>query len=401
MNELNRREYETLLQHAKRLVEYKFVDRKDYDYVEIYKAIFDIEISSTEARKRLSGLRDLFEKLDLSHMSNFDENDLLKEIEEKTMVMQMEKKKMQDQRRELKKYVDSQARFKHLLETMKECVDELNATNPITYKPRIVSHGVIEDSNEGVLICSDWHIGAKFENALGKYNYDIANNRIEELLANALTYCSVNNVTTLHVELLGDMMSGLIHVSSKVEAEEDAVSQLMTLCDLLSHFIKELSYKIDKVNIYTAIGNHSRLCPNIKENQEGENFERLIPYFLKHRLDKLTNVTICEEANIDDCILTFDVCDTKVFGVHGDLDKPSDVVDNMIKMFKVIPDEIHMGHYHTDMEKTEYDIETIVNGSLQGTDTFAKKIRKSGKPLQKLRIYNENGCVCEYKIRLK
>ena len=73
----------------------------------------------------------------------------------------------------------------------------------------------------------------------------------------------------------------------------------------------------------------------------------------------------------------------------------------MIKMFKIIPDEIHMGHYHTDMEMTEYDISVIVNGSLQGTDTFAKKIRKSGTPLQKLIIYNEDGNLCEYKIKLK
>ena len=64
MNELKRRENESLLQHAKRLVESKFINRQDYDYVEIYSSIFGIEISTTEARKRLSGLRDLFEQLD-------------------------------------------------------------------------------------------------------------------------------------------------------------------------------------------------------------------------------------------------------------------------------------------------------------------------------------------------
>lgn len=402
MNELKKREGESLSSHAKRLVEYKFSDRCDYDYVELYKVIFGIEISSTEARKRLSGLRDYFNMLGDEELNQLEENDILREIEEKTMELQKEKKKMQDQRRELKKYVDSQARFEHLVETMEECIFELNKTNPIKYSPQVVLDEFRLRTNEAVLMCSDWHIGAKFDNILGKYNYEIAEKRINELLRKTVEYCELNEVRTLHVELLGDMISGLIHISSKVEAEEDAIGQIMKLCMLLEGFLKVLSDKIPNVKVYTAIGNHSRLCPNIKDNQEGENFERLIPFYLKNRIEgKLENVTIMEEANLDDCIVAYNVLNTTIFGVHGDLDKPSDVVDNMIKMFKVIPDEIHMGHYHTDMEKTEYDISVIVNGSLQGTDTFAKKIRKSGSPLQKLVIYNDEGSLCEYKIKLR
>lgn len=402
MNELKRKEGEGLLEFAKRLTEYKFKDRLDYDYVEIYRAIFDIEISSTEARKRLSGLRDMFDQLDLTQFKASDENDVLKEIEAKRIELLKEKKKMQDQRREFKKLVDSEARFEHLLETMKECVAELNATNPVKYNKFKGVNELKLLNNEGVLICSDWHIGAKFDNILGKYDYDVAKQRIESLLAKTIDYCNMNQVKTLHVELLGDMLSGAIHISSKVEAEEDVMSQLMKLCKLLEDFLFELADKIPQVNVYTAIGNHSRLCPNIKENQDGENFERLLPFFLKNRFEgRVDNIAIREYANLDDCIVFYRVLNTNIFGVHGDLDKPNEVVDSMIKMFKVFPDEIHMGHYHTDMEKTEYDMSVIVNGSLQGTDTFAKKIRKSGSPLQKLIIYTNEGQLCEYKMRLK
>lgn len=327
-----------------------------------------------------------------------NEEDILKEIEEKTLDMQKEKKKMQDQRRELKKLTDSEARFEHLLETMKECIDKLNKENPLVYEEKLEND---DKNNDGVLICSDWHIGAKFNNILGKYDYNIAKNRINELLNRTIEYCEVNNVNTLNVELLGDMLTGAIHISSKVESEEDVISQLMTLCNTLEDFIYVLSKKIPYINVYSAIGNHSRVCSNIKDNQEGENFERLIPYFLKKRFEKIENVKIKDECNLDDCIIAYEIKGVKIFGVHGDLDKPNDVVDNMIKMFKIIPDEVHMGHYHHDMEKTEYDIETVVNGNLQGTDTFAKKIRKSGRPMQKLRIYNDEGCLLEYKIKLK
>lgn len=400
MNELKRRENESLLQHAKRLVECKFIDRQDYDYVEIYNAIFGIEISTTEARKRLSGLRDLFEQLDNSELNNFSEDDLLQEIEEKKLELQKEKIRVQDQKRELSKLIRSEARFEHLVDVLRTEVQKANKEEPLlyTYKYSELDN---EKVNEAVLICSDWHIGAKFDNILAQYNLDIAKQRIEELLCKTIDYCTIHDVKTLHVELLGDMLSGAIHISSKVEAEENVISQIMTLSRLLSNFIYELASKIPYVKVYTAIGNHSRLCPNLKDNQEGENFERLIPFYLKDRLEDVDNVRIEESANLDDCIIQYKVLNTTIFGVHGDLDKPNAVVDNMIKMFKVIPEEVHIGHYHCDMEKTEYDIETVVNGSLQGTDTFAKKIRKSGKPLQKLRIYNEDGCLCEYKIKLK
>lgn len=351
-----------------------------------------------------SYMRGIYKNFDKGYneaLEEKSEDSYLQELEEKTLEFQKEKKKMQDQRREFKKYVDSQARFEHLLETMRECIFELNNTNPVKYNKFKGVNELKLENNEGVLICSDWHIGAKFDNILGKYDYNIAKNRIEDLLATTISYCEVNNVKTLHIELLGDMLSGAIHISSKVEAEEDVMSQLMKLCKLLEDFIWELADKIPQVKVYTAIGNHSRLCPNIKDNQDGENFERLIPFFLKNRFEgKVSNIEICEDNNLDDCIVLFDVLDTKIFGVHGDLDKPNEVVNNMIKLFKVIPDEIHMGHYHTDMEKTEYDMSVIVNGSLQGTDTFAKKIRKSGSPLQKLIIYNNEGQICEYKMRL-
>lgn len=329
-----------------------------------------------------------------------DDDSALKEIEIKSMELEKEKKKMQDQRRELKKYIHSQARYEHLLQTMVESIEDLNKKRPILYHPLLDDEYKQSCKNEAVLMCSDWHFGAKFKNILGEYNYDIAKERVTNLLNETLECCDSHNVKTLHLELLGDMLSGAIHISSKVEAEEDVISQLIALCDILSHFITELSSRIPEIIVYTAIGNHSRLCMNIKENQDGENFERLLPYFLKHRLVNLSNVTIKEDCNLDDSIIFYNVLNTKIYGVHGDLDKPTSVVDNMIKLFKVIPDEIHMGHYHSDYEKTEYDIELVVNGSLQGTDTYAKRIRKSGKPLQKLRIYNEDGCLCEYKIKL-
>ena len=386
---------ETLKKVLKDCVE-KIDGINDYDWTEIIEK-YNLDIARDTLRKSMSaptgGYR-IYKLMEEEMKENLN-NPTSEQIEElKTLKYQIA-----DQRRELRKYERSYARFKHLCEIVDEGISKLNEKSPLisNYKPTVKTS---KYTNEGVLICSDWHLGAKFKNILGEYSLDIAIKEIKKLLIETIDYCKFNKVKTLHVELLGDMINGAIRTSAKVEAEEDVISQIMDLIDILEDFIKVLSDNISNVKVYTAIGNHSRLVQNKDENQEGENFERLIPYALKRRFKDCENVEICDSANLDDCIVKFNVINEVVFGVHGDLDKPVDVVDNMIKMFKVFPTEVHMGHYHSDLEKTEYDVETVVNGSLQGTDNYAKRIRKSGKPLQKLRIYNEKGCLCEYKIKL-
>lgn len=326
---------------------------------------------------------------------NSDEN-YLKELEEKKLEIEKLKIQYQDQKREYRNYLRADARFEHLKDTILNEIERLNDVNPIIkYNDNFNK----EYNNEAVLIASDWHTGAKFDNYFGKYNYEIQKQRVSELLNKTIKYCKDNEVKTLHLELLGDMLSGAIHISSKVESEEDVVSQLMYLLDLLEDFINELANNIENVKIYTGVGNHSRIY-DFDKNQEGENFERLIPYSLSKRFEQISNVEVMSDCNIDDHIVLFNVKGNNIIGIHGDLDKPNKVVDDMIKMLKTIPDEVHLGHYHTDIEKTEYDIELIVNGCLQGTDSYAKRIRKSGQPMQKLRIYDNDGCLLEYKIKL-
>lgn len=330
--------------------------------------------------------------------TNSDESNYLNELKEKKQEIQELKIQYSDQKREYMSLVRPEARFKRMLEVLNDKLDEVNKKVPFTYNPNNIS--IINNSNEAVLIASDWHIDSVFNHYFGEYNLEIAKERIQELLEKTIEYCNANNVTTLHLEILGDMISGGIHWSSKVNSEEDCVSQTMTLCEILTSFINELCNNISNVKVYSVIGNHSRINMNKKDNQNGENLERFIPFYLKSRLINIPNVEIMEKCNIDDGIIVFDVLNTKIVGVHGDLDRPTQIVDNMIKMLKVIPNEFHMGHLHHHYEKEEYDIEVLINGSLQGTDYYAKDIRKSGRPMQKLMIYDEKGKLCTYKIKL-
>ena len=360
---------------------------------------FDLGIHRDVLRKAFQspiGGYSVYKYLEDNRVNNITDNELIKQIENKTLELEKTKIQCQDQKREYKKLIRPQARFERLVEVLEGGIKELNNIKPFTYKEGIYSVG----KNEAVLMASDWHIDARFDNCLGKYNQSIAKERIDDLLHKTIEYCKVHKVNTLHLELLGDNISGGIHWSSKVESEEDMVSQIMTLCEILASFITELANNIPNVKIYSCVGNHSRINMSKSDNQEGENLERLVPFYLKARLKDIENAKIMDECNLDDGIIMFDVLNTKIIGVHGDLDNPSNVVDNMIKMFRVFPDQIDMGHRHHHYEKEEYEIEVSINGCLQGTDTYSKNIRKSGRPMQKLSIYNEEGKLCSYKIKL-
>ena len=394
---LERRENENRLDYIKRIVYGKLKDKTiDNDFTELAPLVFGKEYSSDVARRMFYGVRFVLEVLEEEGVNSISDDELLKKTEEKIKELEKLKVQYQDQKREYRAYLRADSRFEHLLSVILEEMDRLKDTNPLVRYNNIFDKSF---NNEAVLICSDWHTGAKFNNYFDTYNYEIEKARVNDLLNKTIQYCKDNKVRTLHLELLGDMLSGAIHISSKVEAEEDVVSQLMFLLDLLEDFINELANNIENIKVYSGIGNHSRIY-DFDKNQEGENFERLIPYSLARRFKNVDNVEIMTDCNIDDHIVIFNVMGTNIIGVHGDLDKPNKVVDDMIKMLKTIPEEVHLAHYHEDLERTEYDIELVVNGCLQGTDSYAKRIRKSGRPMQKLRIYNEDGCLLEYKIKL-
>ena len=393
--ETKRRENESLLQYRARLYRDKItlgLNNKEIYELYIQETGDNIAESSCRCSAKIynTALEDSIE-------NNIKDDEVLKELEEKKLELEKEKIKYRDKKREYMNLVRPQARFERMLEVLQDSVEEINKVKPIIYNPTIQ---INSGKREAVLLASDWHIDSKFNHCLGQYNLEIAKSRLDDLLTKTIKYCHINEVGTLHLELLGDNINGGIHWSSKVNSEEDTVSQVMTLCELLTSFITELCNYIPNVKVYSVIGNHSRLSMNKKESQQGENLERLIPFYLKARLNNVNNIEIMDNCNVDDGIIMFEVLGSKIIGVHGDMDRPTQVVDNMIKMFRVIPNEIHMGHLHHHYEKEEYDIEVVLNGSLQGTDYYSKDIRKSGKPMQKLMIYDGDGKLCTYKIKL-
>jgi hypothetical protein len=308
--------------------------------------------------------------------------------------LEKEKVKFQDQKREYKNYLRQEARFEHLIDVMKKEIEGLN-----DYHPYYNSYSnTYKGGSQATLILSDLHIGLEVENRFNKFDKQIAKERLADLAGKVIEYCKRHHVGVLHIELLGDLINGYIHLGTRVSNEEDVISQAMTCVELLSNFVHVLSQKIPYIKIYSTVGNHGRCTPNMKESIDVENFERLVPWGMKMRLE-CENIEFVENKE-DDEIIVYQVMNETIFACHGHKEKMGSVISDLVKLLKIFPNEVHLGHFHRHSTLEDNDMELIINGSFSGTDEYAKSIRKSNKPSQTLIIYNEKGQECLYKITL-
>ena len=386
---MERRKNETRYQYLKRITEGKRDKTFDLDYVQWSLLAFGKEYSEDVARRMFYGVERTIEAVEESSLGEVTDEMFMKELEVKKKELEILKVQFQDQKREYSKYLRMDARWLHLIDEMKKSVSELE---PMEY-----NYDFIDGDKEASLIISDWHFGLECSNYWNTYNKEIAKQRIEKLKIKTLRYCELHKVKKLHIEILGDMINGAIHLGTRVESEEDVMSQAMNCAEIISNFVKDIANKVQEVNVYTVNGNHGRVNANKNDSIETENFERLIPWYMNSRLENSDNINIIENE-YDDTISYYQVNGKNIFSAHGHLDKVNDVINDFSRMFKVIADEVHLGHFHSYLEKDEHDSTVIINGSLSGVDTYAKNCRLSGTPTQVLRIYGED--ICTYKITL-
>ena len=321
----------------------------------------------------------------LLNLPKNEESSAEKEIENKKRQLQIERQMVKDERTNLNRLLRTEARWNAIVEMLEEKVDKYSY-EPTEY---MLTHKYAPTKAEACVLLSDWHIGSTSNNHWNVFNLEVARERINKLLDKTIEYCLLHKVNTIHVELLGDLVNGYLHVGNRIENEEDVISQIMTTSELISNFLNELANHIPSVKVYSSTGNHGRCSANLKESLNVENFERLIPWYLKARISNPKIELIKNE--IDDNLIVIRFLNEVIYCVHGHLDKPNVIIENWSRMLKEFPTEAHLGHFHSYKEFDEYDMTVTVNGTLSGVDEFAKKIRKTSKPMQTLMIYNEEG----------
>ena len=317
--------------------------------------------------------------------------EMVKRLQSKKDEEYKERVRLQDARREYNKELRVEARYENLVNIMKDCLRDV-VTSSVEFGEK---HLHIENKKPkyAILMLSDWHYGALCDSQWNYYDTNVAKERAEQLVAKTQSYILSLGVTDLIVEINGDMCEGMINIGNRVASEESVVEQIINVSKLLSKCILSLKPYVNSIKVVTTLGNHGRLTPNRKEQaDERENFEMLIPEFL--RLTLGDDIPIITSQGLDFVKYEFD--DKIICLSHGHHDKAKSAIDNMIRVYKVVPDEIHLGHWHHMSDLNDSNIHVVVNGSIKGVDDFGlKATRCTTQPSQNLIVYGKDRMMIE------
>lgn len=333
---------------------------------------------------------------DAGVFKKYDGDSYVKELLSAKDEIRKEKQKLFDERKALNKISRDSARAEENLSRLEELIKE----NGRTVLPEVHYDNYLSD-NDLVIALSDFHLGASFDNHFGCYDSDIAAERLSKYLAEILEIQRVHRAQNAYVLLLGDLVSGSIHVTTQLENRENVVEQVQKSAELISSFVYELSKHFKAVYVNSVAGNHSRL--GLKDQvMRNERVDDLVPWYMEAKLSHLTNVYFLDESNIDSTIASIVIRQKYYFMVHGDYDSYSEAgISKLVMMLGVKPHAVFYGHMHHCSYDDIAGVKIIRSGSFCGTgDDFTVSKRISGKPAQMVCVVDDNGVKACYPVAL-
>ena len=316
-----------------------------------------------------------------------NEQALLDDIKEQRRELEKAKIQFRDERNEWNKQNRLAARTERDLDYLGELLGNIGKVNFESKE----SIGITGDND--LLICiSDVHMGEETCNYFGAYNSDIAKQRLDKYLQEILKIQERHGSENATVAMLGDMISGIIHITVQVGNRENLIDQIKIISELLTSFIYELSTHFKKVNICSVSGNHSRVSK--KDNAlKDERLDDLVFFIMQKSLAHLDNVDFREYDSLDTSIACTEIRGREYILVHGDYDKPTESgVMRLCTMVGTFPEAIVMGHRHSPAYSEINGIKIIQSGCLSGSGgDYCIQQRLTGSPSQMV-------CVCDKRV---
>ena len=365
------------------------------DLINFYYRADDTEYKTSSAyRKPYEQAKKFYEG---GVFSKFSEDEYVKKLTDTKRQLEREKVKVRDERRAWNKQNYNEARIDDFLEQM---ADSLRTSGAVQFASECSDRALTSD-NDMIVLLSDLHIGATFENIFGIYNTDIAKERMDKLLSSVLELQRIHNSEDCYVLSLGDQISGIIHKTIQVTNRENVVEQVKIATELISSFCYELTKVFNKVYFISASGNHSRLT-TVKENaMHDDRLDDIVSWCVGLKLSHISNFIMW--SGIDTSMSVFNVRGKTYVAVHGDYDDFSKSgIHKLISMIRVFPEACFMGHLHTIAVDEVNEVKMIRGGSLAGSgDSFTVEKRLSGKASQLVAVADSSGLVAYYPIYLE
>lgn len=300
----------------------------------------------------------------------------------------MERVRLQDANREKRAVLREYSR----VEAIKEYIElKLDERKP---RPFVKCNYAIKNGNEASLLVSDLHCYTIVDSIFNTYNIDVLRERMIKLANKTIAWCHRESVEYLNVEILGDMISGIIHGSTIAQAQEDIIDQVLDVSDILTDFILSLKSEIPHITVYSVYGNHGRTMQGKSDAANKSNYERIIPAYIRKEL-RNNDIQVIDSGFED--FVTYFLRDGKlIVCTHGTNDNPTTVNRTFTKLLGQDVFDIHMGHFHNPKEGDG----TTINGSVIGSDDYLISKRLYNIPTQILKVYYGDD-VGTFKLALK
>lgn len=323
---------------------------------------------------------------------NGDESSIQEQIRE----LKRERIKLSDERRAWNKQNYEAARFEENLEILNSCFENL-ARNEFKIDDWAVKE-VINQGKTMVVCVSDLHFGEENCSIGGDYSPEICKKRLQKYLETIIATQEIMQCEECYCLFLGDMVSGNIHTTLRIENKQALNEQITGASCLLYEFVVELSKIFNKLNLNSVSGNHSRVGKK-DEVLRGERLDNIPYWFIKQMvgvqqtLGKLTNIEFVDDKNYDSTIGRIKVYGKEYLLVHGDMDSTSETAIHRLR------DEVKSffyglicGHRHVCKYSPIGDTQVIQSGCFSGSGSdHCVSHRLSGYASQMICILNEDG----------
>lgn len=327
---------------------------------------------------------------------NKDDDSYLAEIRAEKQELRKERQKLFDERTGLNKLLREQARCENDLEYLKKLISERSFS---CLKPHTIQQ--TESDNDLFICVSDFHLGLSSDNYFGKYDSDIATERLSNYLNRILEIQKLHNSENAYIGFLGDLINGEIHFTTQLENRESLTVQVQKCAELLSSFIYEISKHFKNVYVNGVAGNHSRTSYK-DQVLRGNRLDNLIPWYMKAALKHIENITFVDGENYDDTIGKVTIRGNQYLLVHGDWDSFNQAgVSKLVMMIGYKPTAIFYGHLHKCSYDDIFGVKIIRSGSFSGTgDDYCVSKRIYGNASQMVVVLNDTGVKACYPIEL-
>jgi len=324
----------------------------------------------------------------------------------------MERQKMYDIQRGIRKDMREMSRTELLCERISEAIKSLPEIKLDKFHTGTPKQS--DTRRELVVGMGDFHYGADFTvnglfgDQINWYNSLVFEERMAMLMNHVARIAEKEKPEQITLMIVGDMLDGMLRAGQLQRLEYGIVESAMKLSETMAQWLVDLEELVQlPIRVYAVRGNHGEIRPlGSKAGQfPEENLERIVMHYLRARFSEDEWVWIVDDDAPQTQII--DVCGYRFMLTHGQGVNLETMARDSVNLYNKPIDVFMVGHLHKSqtfqsgiMNGTNIYVERVP--SLCGVDPYAQSLGYGGQPGATIIIMEEGyGRRCVYPIVLK